>query len=413
MSISQTYRNQSFNICPQIPCSGWMLSVLLICVSLLNAEAQDSWCEVSSPSNSNVLMSFNDSANGWVVAYYSNYPNHYARIYRTLDSGNTWHLDQEDLIATYSNTARINCMHMIDTLNGWIGGSVYLTNGNVFWPLLLRRAWIPGTVGIKWHRQDTKLPENSAIGGVWVFSANKVMVASSRGHIAQTTDAGETWETIDTVASELPIQKLYFQDERLGWLYSWDQLFRTTDGGHSWSRVDYGKPFQLLSIHFADEKNGWIGGEAGNIRKTTDGGSSWSRQWSTTGVRIEDIEFADSRTGFAVGGGVYGNTWLDSSRVLKTVDGGVTWEQTKHPRDSWIVAIQLLGATNAKILTGKYVYSYCGDQIVTVEESNHEERICEKLYFNLIGEQVTSSTLGFLLEYDPCSRNAKMMLRQP
>lgn len=54
-------------------------------------------------------------------------------------------------------------------------------------------------------------------------------------------------------------------------------LLRTTDGGNNWAQqINSAKAF--LSVHFVDEKNGWLVGEDGVVFKTTNGGKKWLRQ---------------------------------------------------------------------------------------------------------------------------------------
>jgi len=215
------------------------------------------------------------------------------------------------------------------------------------------------------------------------------------------------------VEENLFVTQMHFADEEVGWLSSYENLYRTTNGGYSWEKIDYGKPYLITSIYFIDRDTGWLGGEAGKIRKTTNSGGTWSSQWSTTGCRIEDFAFLNSNVGYAVGGGVSGgNGWLDSSRVLKTVDGGNTWIQVKHPKDSWIGAISLIDSNTGYILAGQYVYNYCGDPLVSVKEDTiPAESNCETLYFDLLGRRIHDEATGIVIEYDPCKAKGRVVVR--
>jgi hypothetical protein len=124
---------------------------------------------------------------------------------------------------------------------------------------------------------------------------------------------------------------------------------------------------------------------------------------------IEDIEFINSTVGFAVGGGVEGR---DSSRILKTTDGGAQWVPMPHPKDSWIGDIDLASRNNAYVLTGKYFYSYCGDELVSVQEDLPKEPCqCKRTFYDYLGREVNVSASGMLLEYDPCVRKARLVVR--
>jgi photosystem II stability/assembly factor-like uncharacterized protein len=250
------------------------------------------------------------------------------------------------------------------------------------------------------------------VSAIKAFPKNKVLIATSAGVVALSTDNGENWSVIDTVSPGLDIQKIDFVDENDGWLISWDKLFKTTNGGYTWTSVDFGKPFLLLSLQFIDPSNGWIGGENGKIRRTSDGGATWVDQWSTTGARIEDIEFVSSQAGYAVGGGVYGSQWVDSSRVLTTSDAGETWTPLPHPHDRWITDIHLIGSEHGFIAAGEWIYSLCQNTSVSVEETKLATADCEKFYFDLLGRQVGNNDSGLLIEYDPCTSRGRVILRE-
>lgn len=382
-------------------------------------QSQDSWCEIASPSNvpyesgishGNGRMYFSDAANGWIGGGKSYFgTEHWGRIYRTNDTGKTWRMDWEDIVGRYGNAGSIRSIHMFDTLHGWAVGDKYFHATGLYYPFVLHRAWIPGTIGIQWHYQDSKLPAGHRITAVWAFSPTDALIASMKGFIARTSDAGESWITVDTVATDLPIQNVHFVNTSVGWLTALDRLYKTTDGGYNWSEVSYGKPFSIWNVKFVDEQTGWIGGEVGKIRKTTNGGATWIDQWSTTGAGITDFHFFNRDVGFAVGGGVAGK---DSSRVLKTTNGGKTWEQKQHPRDAIIIDIHMVDASHGYLLTGKYLYSYCGDELVSVQEDLPKEPCqCKRASYDYLGREVDVSASGMLLEYDPCVRKARVVYR--
>ncbi|HRQ30729.1 MAG TPA: YCF48-related protein, partial [Saprospiraceae bacterium] len=84
----------------------------------------------------------------------------------------------------------------------------------------------------------------------------------------------------------------------------------------SWEWVSIGINNRLLSVYFVSETTGWVTGVNGLILKTTDGGITWQAQESGTMEELWAIKFVSAETGWASGtGGV----------ILKTTDGGDTW----------------------------------------------------------------------------------------
>lgn len=72
----------------------------------------------------------------------------------------------------------------------------------------------------------------------------------------------------------------------------------------------------LKGVWFFNQEVGIVCGEAGTILKTTDGGETWQKISSPTFRNLNDIHFINENKGFIVG---------DSAIILITEDGGQTW----------------------------------------------------------------------------------------
>jgi photosystem II stability/assembly factor-like uncharacterized protein len=80
----------------------------------------------------------------------------------------------------------------------------------------------------------------------------------------------------------------------------------------------------LNDVHFINENIGYAVGNNGTIIKTIDGGENWCTQQSEITTQLNSIFFIDNSNGWVVGG----NKWFqetDSSVILNTTDGGLTW----------------------------------------------------------------------------------------
>lgn len=102
-------------------------------------------------------------------------------------------------------------------------------------------------------------------------------------------------------------------------------IYRTTDGGKSWRKLNSLTDQSIYDIDFADEKNGWAVGRRGFVIHTTDGGDTWEPQVipRKPAQHLFAITAIDSNTAWAVGdwGGRYftadaGKTWQDRSFLL-------------------------------------------------------------------------------------------------
>lgn len=79
-------------------------------------------------------------------------------------------------------------------------------------------------------------------------------------------------------------------------------------------------------ISFADARHGWYGTGAGDLFRTTDGGATWTKVASKPGTFIRALGFIDANTGFIgnVGTDYYPGV-TDETPLYRTDDGGATW----------------------------------------------------------------------------------------
>jgi photosystem II stability/assembly factor-like uncharacterized protein len=79
-------------------------------------------------------------------------------------------------------------------------------------------------------------------------------------------------------------------------------------------------------IFFTDALTGWYGNGEGKLYRTTDGGDSWTRVWTQAGTFIRALGFADADNGWLGNVGVdYYPGVTDRHPLYRTRDGGVSW----------------------------------------------------------------------------------------
>jgi photosystem II stability/assembly factor-like uncharacterized protein len=176
----------------------------------------------------------------------------------------------------------------------------------------------------------------------WVMSAEVDEGGQVSGlYMSHTSDGGQTWQTssfnaLDPVEGYSAVY-LDFVDSQSGWVvvrlpsssnYSFGELFRTVDGGATWSPLDIplGEP-----INFITTLVGWVaGGPAGDqLYMTRDGGTSWDQQNVASkapggGYLVYHLPtFQNSLEGILP---VVVNDLPDTSvEFYSTSDGGLTW----------------------------------------------------------------------------------------
>jgi len=264
-------------------------------------------------------------------------------VLRTADAGRTWQR------ASSGVTSQLSAVRMASAKAAWItgaGGVVLATSdGGRTWQrgtLPVRgmagaldlglggRLWTAGVAGSvccsldagrSWERLTAGFTDS--LHAV-TSRGSELWVAGADGLLARST--GGTWQRV-ALQSTATVDDLSFGDAD-GWVVGQRGLVaHSTDGGRTWARVATPATSDLSGVAASGPGHAWVTGDRGTLMSTADGGSSW-RTSMIVAKDLRCVRFFDAAHGWAGGGSPYGE---GHALVLRSDDGGTTWERVEAP----------------------------------------------------------------------------------
>jgi photosystem II stability/assembly factor-like uncharacterized protein len=228
------------------------------------------------------------------------------------------------------------------------------------------------TLAPRWTVQTSGV--NQRLRGVSAVSEQVAWASGAGSTILRTDDGGLSWQKFIVGSDTLDFRDIDAIDAQTAYVMSIgngpaSRIYKTTDGGVTWKvqfRNKDEKAF-LDAMSFWDANHGIAFGDSVDkqfyILTTTDGGRTWSRVPATNLPPAQGNEgaFAASGTNIALFGKSY--AWIGTgaaakSRVLRTTDGGRTWQVADTPLasgpSSGIFSIAFRDAKHGVVAGGDY-----------------------------------------------------------
>jgi photosystem II stability/assembly factor-like uncharacterized protein len=276
-----------------------------------------------------------------------------------------------------------------------------------------------------------RLVESPAIIDLDMFNEREGW-AVTEAEIVRTDDGGLTWYDVTPPGMDETGYGVdaFFLDSGHAWIQkpAYDQfpnsgsLFRTLDGGRTWS--EFTAPFSRGDLNFVDEDNGWVladlgvgaGSNAVAVYRTSSGGANWER------IYTNDPNDPDADDSLPLGGIKSDLVPLDADKAWVTgvvyTPGEVYLYRSEDGGSSWTpVALALppgaeqfeLGIDNGqmKFVTGRDGYlavHMAGNSIQTAVYITHDSGNSWSLTPNLIDGAGASA---FLTEQDAIIYNGE------
>jgi len=193
--------------------------------------------------------------------------------------------------------------------------------------------WQTHDGGLNWVDKSSVFP--NPYGATKISFPTASVGYAGNGKLYKTTDGGNSWSPVFT-GRQFSLHSLHFISPDAGFMSGYlvqtssNYFYSTTDGGTSWdstllpinqSSPSLSKIFALnqqtiLAINFLNVN--------GEILRSTDGGQSWNQILLNSDYTFTDIYFPTPDTGYVVG--MNDDSDFPRGLILKTVDAGLNWQ---------------------------------------------------------------------------------------
>ncbi len=175
--------------------------------------------------------------------------------------------------------------------------------------------------GLSWEKIETPTEKN--LKHVWFANSETDYVTGEEGFIMKTTDGGSSWLIQESGTTEV-FNDIFFLNENIGYIAGMNgQLLRTTNGGETWNRAFISIYSDVYSVHFVNSNVGYAAASMRTVYKTVDGGNSWTSTSGDPYLNLLSIYFLDANIGYVAG---------QSNFMMKTTNGGNFWTHFQSNR---------------------------------------------------------------------------------
>jgi photosystem II stability/assembly factor-like uncharacterized protein len=306
-----------------------LVAIAILCVGCggyLPAITDNPWQVITLPTDANPLdISFTDNPqHGWLVGTNST-------LMETLDGGSTWEPRTLELDQAY----RLTSVSFLGD-EGWIVGQpsilLHTTDGGKSWSRVPLSEKLPGapntivalgplsaematSVGAIYQTTDGgrnwKAMVEEAVGVVRNISRSpdgRYVAVSSRGNFYSTWEPGQSaWEPHNRNSSRRVQNMGFTADGRLWMLARGGQIqFTEQENAEEWRdpiNPEFATSWGLLDLAYRTPEEVWVAGGSGNLLRSLDGGLTWEKDTAVEDVpsNFYKILFFGSDQGFVLG----------------------------------------------------------------------------------------------------------------
>ncbi len=270
-------------------------------------------------------------------------------IAKSIDTGESWTQVYKFVNVNVSN------IYFKDEQNGCaVGGGIWTTNdGGITWKKVLEttglydvafsglsgcavgyqgQIWATKDFGATWAPMHSDFIGFNDLTNVKLNDPQFGLLIGAGGSLFRTLDGGQSWTKLD-LALDYWLKDMQIFDARTACIISGDKIYRFEFSGDGWEPhfTETAAAQKINRLFFLDSQTGWIAGR--DILHTADGGKSWQVQTLSAQVEHQGICFTDALKGFAVG---------KYEGIYVTTNGGGSWQKKSLPTTVQMVQVKFV-----------------------------------------------------------------------
>lgn len=274
----------------------------------------------------------------------------YGGVFRSADAGASWTRRNTGLTVSGNDFTLVHSVGILPSPSDSGGTSTTLVAGADFFTYLFRSTSSAAT----WSQAGVSIPIGGGSIGRILFdpiNSNNVYLAlvgngsAVRGGVYKSTDGGVTWASastgLPTIGAGPQVQEVGVQAVSTPVVYAGlnaggasanDWVWRSTDGGGSWTQVASVPPvtggnYGVASLD-VDPNNVWVGLEGGALLQTGSGGTSWYDASASLAAAAGGTPIAGRPiSAVHINPTNSSHVWasVSGAGVFESKDGGATW----------------------------------------------------------------------------------------
>ncbi|MCG9879614.1 MAG: YCF48-related protein, partial [Bacteroidia bacterium] len=213
-------------------------------------------------------------------------------ILKTTNGGNTW--------------------QTVNVGNFQLGGVYFTSNQTGYIAASPSKILKTTNAGNNWLAVN--VPTTNGLSEIFFPSNTIGYAAGNNGAIIKTINSGNSWSNLITPITR-QIRALYFTSIDTGFIGTYDTIWKTTNGGISWTPFpldnEYSRSFYITDFAFVNAQHGYASAElynmfpsyeGGAIFETKNGGLSWERMMADSSEKLKSLYVNNKGNGMAIGG---------------------------------------------------------------------------------------------------------------